>query len=117
MNAIILFPRRASFLRAVRDLIATPATWCQGVYAKNYWGRSADFSLDSAKRFCLLGACLRVQYKQNLPFIEPQRRELEAVIADVVRSAGSVRLAVFNDGARHSDVVMVLDLAIGRVEL
>ena len=60
MNALILYPRRAGFLRAVRDVLSPPGAWTQGAYARTAGGHSTTASSPEARCWCLAGAIDRV---------------------------------------------------------
>jgi len=91
-------------LRRARAIIAKPEKFCTGWLAQDANGNAVHLSAPHAKRYCLLGACL----KASPDFVFP--RYLEEAFFE-----GNV--AVFTDRYGQVPVLRALDDAIEYLEL
>ena len=132
--ALILYPARATVLRAVRALLTPPEAWTTGSYARNFWGHPCGVFDPSARCWCLEGAVARVTgscwgegpinvrrkgpYRSGEALINHREmRELERLLPPTP-SFGNKHLnpANFNDSSTHAKILRLLDRAIAKVE-
>ncbi len=113
-------------LRAVRELLAVPERWTQGVYARDVDGGEVTPYADDAVCWCLRGGVKRVAGE---PWTEGGDRPLFPPLIDALTAAANVGFAsieddgwntlwVFNDleGTTHPKMLAVLDRAIATAE-
>ena len=91
-----------SKLRDVRDLIADPEHWTTGAYARNGKGNPIGIDSTSAVRWCLIGACIKLEGPCGL-----------AYSALSLQAKGKLLLNV-NDFEGHAGVLALIDKAIRR---
>ena len=97
-------------LKALRELLASPDSWIQGVAAMDRWNE-ATFPLDeAATKFCLMGAidCVtRTSYKRTSP--------IQCLFMGLIETPNIVG---WNDknGRKHEEVLKLIDKAIIAIE-
>lgn len=62
--------KEIEFLKAIRDLFHDKG-WCQNDYATNVNGRHAQVFSEEAANFCLVGAALHINQKQEFGYDTP----------------------------------------------
>jgi len=96
-------------LTEARDLIADPAHWTQGWFARDMFGGSVDARSPSAACFCTLGAFGRALGRHFMDVTgHPAVERLRSLLPrqDIAR---------FNDTHSHADVIAAFDHAIDAV--
>ena len=78
--------------------------WCQGVYARNLYGRKVDPHHKSACRFCLLGALDKIYDATSIAMMEAKQALYQHVIPH------NMGLAEWNDtkGRTREEVIEAL---------
>ncbi len=107
-------------LTAARDLIADPARWTQGSYAKTKDGNTIGANCENAVCFCALGAVGRTL---GMPGSAAEYTPAGLALRDATfaLTGGESYVAYLNDGivrvgdlTPHQAVLKVFDLAIER---
>jgi hypothetical protein len=99
-------PLERQIIEQARALIATPATWTQGEFARDAAGTPVSWRSREAAQFCLWGALNRAAYDMT----GDRRRSI--ALAD--RAAAAMReegisLSRVNDNGTHDDVLALFD--------
>lgn len=109
MNAI-------EILAGAKAIIAHPANWTFGSYARDGDDRPVAINGEGACKFCLIGALYKAFGYSYAPDAhdKPAFREAWKALSDLT---GDEKLALWNDklGRDHSEVIDLLDRAIERV--
>lgn len=100
-----------------RALIADPARWTQGEFARTADGRILDGYCEGAVCWCALGAIRKV----TMEGAESREERTEALVlsydaADLLQAhlANVIAVPKFNDSHTHEEVLALFDKAIGR---
>ncbi|MGE0850240.1 MAG: hypothetical protein AB7O44_11560 [Hyphomicrobiaceae bacterium] len=99
-------PLERQIIERARALIATPATWTQGEFARNASGERVSWRSPQAKRFCVWGALNRAAYDTT-----GDRRQSIALADHAARTLrnGATSLSGTNDRGTHNDVLAIFD--------
>lgn len=101
----------SEILRAAKERIATPATWCQEVYAKDKWGlQTAEIGPDAAQ-WCALGAMHITKQTHHSDIKSTDYAKAMEYLLRVMRPECD-SLARFNDNHTHAEVMTLFDTAI-----
>lgn len=106
MTGLILHPKRAGILRALRTLLTPVGAWCKGAYARTAGGQPTHSHDKSARSYCLIGGI-------NLVVDEDERTNVEGLIR---KTCNIPNLAQFNDNATQEGVLAVINRTIAHVE-
>lgn len=93
----------------MKELLAKPEAWTQGLYARDSAGRSASPHGDMTVCWCLIGALLRTYNPmKKLLASTPEAEEIERRIADEIHS---VDIADWNDSPdrTHAEVLALCE--------
>ncbi len=90
----------------VRELLSDPSRWTQGTFARNRNGIPTSSNAPDACKWCLLGA-IRKCYPEEGDYGKSWRKLKDAVY----EYTGTDLAAVFNDTAKHEDILKVLEIA------
>ena len=113
MTGLILHPKRAGLLRALRALLTPKEAWCKGAYARTAGGHSVSSSDESARSFCIIGGINRITEGVD----ETVRGSLTSILSRAIESiCGDHSIPRFNDSATHEEVLSVIDTVIEHVE-
>lgn len=101
-------------LKEIRDVIKDPEHWTQGAWAEDKWGGTVSVQQGEASKFCLIGACNRVEWNHA-------GEEGMATNALIARNAlretlEHGTLIVYNDTHGHQDVLDLIDKTIRRLD-
>ncbi len=105
-------PTPLEVLRGARELLSDPGRWTQREYSRNAEGVGCNDPLSEyACRWCLAGAIAKASGRQPVDH-DPAIRRVARLLddSDVTQPIG--KIAVFNDSAKHADVLKLLDRAI-----
>lgn len=100
-------------LVVARDLIADPAHWTKGAFARNANGARTSASDPAACRFCSAGALLRA----NLKTSESTADTFNQAVRLLTRETGGLCISAFNDHRTHPKVLAMFDRAISAAAL
>jgi hypothetical protein len=99
-------PLERQIIERARALIATPATWTQGEFARDASGERVSWRSSEAVQFCVWGALNRAAYdttgdrRQSITLADHAARALRA---------GVTSLSGTNDSGTHGDVLAIFD--------
>lgn len=96
-------------LVAARALIADPARWTQGEFARSNTGAGCLVSARNRVSLCALGAADAATRD------EPTSTRLNNVVDQLRRHTGGMSLSTFNDRHTHAEVLAVFDAAIAEL--
>jgi hypothetical protein len=91
-------------LKKARKTITKPENHCQYEMARDLQNNAVYYMQPHAKRFCLLGACLKVD-----PYFEFPK--------DIADAFFNGAITIFNDCHSHAEVLKKLDESIEFLEL
>ena len=94
------------FMQDVRDLLADPARWTQGKFARTAEGDPCYSRSPRACRWCLEGAISKIAKGQPFWLEDKIRNRLQILVQPYNG------LHYFNDMNHHEDVLALLDSAI-----
>ena len=99
-------PLERQVIEQARALIADPAAWTQGEFARDVSGNAVSWRSREAVQFCLWGALNRAAYEMT--------GDRYGSVGLVDRAAAALRrgipsLSRVNDHGTHADVLAVLD--------
>ena len=100
-------------LKAARDLIAKPANWTQGEYARGPDGTPFIEVVPEATCFCSIGAVAKVM---GCPVLEADRSEAVRLLVEAAEASIPSELTIFNDESTHSEVLALFSKAISSAE-
>jgi hypothetical protein len=112
--------RQATYLRAVRELLAEPERWTKKAIARDAAGKATDVYDERAVSRCLGGA--RLEAERDCRPYDPLRlmriSDEDRALHQSVRKRGFEGFVSFNDAPQttHSDILAVLDEAIAAYE-
>lgn len=101
----------SEFMRAAKEKISTPQTWCQESYALDLFGCAAEPEDKKAVRWCSAGAIESLRTKD--PFNDLLRYQARELLR---KAMGNRSIAFFNDRSTHEEVMAVWDRAIQMAE-
>lgn len=101
-------------LKKGRELIADPARWTQGAFARNKWDDRCDPSSNYAKCFCCAGALIAVSGLNEIEAFESGA--LAALEVAAGKNGKRADLASYNDSHSHDLIVALWDRAIAAEE-
>jgi hypothetical protein len=99
-------PLERQIVSRARALIATPAKWSQGEFARDASEAPVSWRSQRAVRFCIWGALYRAAYELT------GDRYRSVTLADHAASAlrgKGTSLSGTNDRGRHADVLALMD--------
>jgi hypothetical protein len=96
-------------LKAARQLISTPDSWTQEVFARDKDGLRVDAQSEEAVCFCSFGAIERFTGCKNLS-------EVEQHLDNVCEKYFRTNVISFNDTHTHAEVLALFDAAIAELE-
>ena len=99
-------PLERQVIEQARTLIATPATWTQGEFARDASGKPVSWRSPKAAQFCLWGALNRAAYAMTGDKL--RSIPLADHAAAALREAG-MSLSRVNDHGTHADVLALFD--------
>ena len=108
-------------LRAARALIATPESWTKNALARDSAGNDRALRDPEACAFCAMGAVLRVladEYENHrtLAAVQIEHAVMHALSREIQLSflapTNHSRVAAYNDGSTHAEVLALFDRAI-----
>jgi hypothetical protein len=99
-------PLERRIIERARALIATPATWTQGEFARDATGEPVCWRSPKAVQFCIWGALNRAAYDTTGD--RRQSIDLADRAARALRS-GLTSLSDTNDRSTHQEVLAILD--------
>lgn len=99
-------PLERQIIEKARALLATPATWTQGEFARDASGERVSWRSQEAVQFCLWGALNRAAYDTT-----GDRRQSITLADHAARALrnGVTSLSEANDRGTHDDVLTVFD--------
>lgn len=99
-------PLERQIVERARALIATPATWTQGEFARDASGGRVSWKSPRAAQFCVWGALNRAAYD-----ITGDRRQSIGLADHAARALrnGLISLSDTNDRGTHDDVIGIFD--------
>jgi hypothetical protein len=100
-------PLELQIIEQARALIADPAAWTQGEFARAADGLAISWRSKQAVQFCLWGALNRAAYE--LTGDKRQSIPLADRAAAALREPGS-SLSRINDTGTHEDVLAIFDI-------
>jgi hypothetical protein len=93
----------------VKELLADPARWTQGLLAKDESGRQVGIDSEGAICWCIAGA-IRKCYP-NYEEAKGARKKILCVIDPETEFPQWRKIVIFNDTATHAEVMKVLEEA------
>lgn len=108
-------------LKDARGLIADPAHWITGAYARDAVGVEVYPTDETAVCFCMVGAFIRVGLPHpGVPSGSMNFSGMQAVSAYLAFGALAeflpVEVVAFNDDHTHDEVLAIFDAAISKLE-
>ena len=102
-------PLERHIIERARALIATPASWTQGEFARDAEGAGVSWRSREAVQFCVWGALNRAAYDTT-----GDRRQAVALADRAARTLrkGTGSLSGTNDRGNHADVLAVFDACL-----
>ncbi len=89
----------------VKELLADPARWTQGWFARDVYGSEVDIHEQDAVCWCLIGAIYKC-------YEDPRDRKIaEDKVAPFAKNQGATSIQSFNDSATHAEVMKLLEEA------
>ena len=105
-------PLERQVIEQARALIATPAAWTQGEFARDTSGKPVSWRSPQAVQFCLWGALNRAAYAMTGDKL--RAIPLADHAAGALREAGT-SLSRVNDHGTHADVLALFDKYLKRL--
>jgi hypothetical protein len=99
-------PLERQVIEQARALIADPAAWTQGEFARDVSGNAVSWRSREAVQFCLWGALNRAAYEMTGD--KRQSIALADKAAAAMREPGG-SLSRVNDTGTHRDVIAIFD--------